>query len=239
MLVFNRMVAHARALHCLTRGEAEASRYWNRPIFVVGNGTDLPPTSHVASPGRSAIARLVFIGRLAVQHKGLDMLLDACALARSELIRRGARIELYGPDDCGSTKKLRKRVAALRLGGLVTVGEPVAGEAKTRVFKGADLFLHTSRMEGHPMAVLEALAHGLPCLLTPNTNVASEVAAAGAGWRAEPCAAGIADGLKTVLATEGHALREAGARARQLAASQYDWPAVASRTVKAYRRFAA
>ena len=57
---------------------------------------------------------------------------------------------------------------------------PIAGADKKKVLKDADLFLHTSRSEGHPMGVLEALAYGIPCLLTPGTNMASEVAASGA-----------------------------------------------------------
>ena len=42
-----------------------------------------------------------------------------------------------------------------------------------------DLFIHTFRFEGHPIAVLEALSYGIPCLLTPGTNMAGEVEAAG------------------------------------------------------------
>ena len=44
------------------------------------------------------------------------------------------------------------------------------------------------------MAVLEALAMGVPCLVTPGTNMADEIAAAEAGWAVEPTAAGIAAG---------------------------------------------
>ena len=238
-LFFNSMVAGAAALHCLTQGEAEASSGWKRPIFVVGNGVQLPPESKLASPGASPSLRLLFLGRMEVKIKGLDMLLDACRLVRSALVEAGARVELCGPDWQGSTRLLAARIAALGLENVVRLSKPVTGEAKKALFRGADVFLHPSRSEGHPMAVLEALAHGVPCLLTPNTNVASEVVSAGAGWQVEPSASGIADGLSKLLSLDKRLLGEAGAKARRMAASQYDWQTVAGRTVNAYRRFAA
>ena len=245
LLGFNRLVAHAGALHCLTRGEAEASRDWNCPIFVVGNGVHLPRTSDLASPGDAPPLRLVFVGRLHVTIKGLDMLLDACRLVRRELRRARARVELYGPHsngsvDCqGSRKFLAGRIAGLGLQDVVTLPGPVVGKTKTAAFQRADVFLHPSRTEGHPSAVLEALAHGVPCLLTPGTNMADEVAAAGAGWKVEPSPEGIAAGISEIISQNALTLRQAGVRARRLAGQEYSWANVATRSVKAYRRYAA
>jgi len=239
ILFFNSMVKSAEALHCLTQGEAEASSQWKRPIFVVGNGVELPPKCELASPGNSRSLRLLFLGRMEVRIKGLDMLLDACRLLRPALVEAGARLELCGPDWQGSTRLLAERITTLGLENIVSLSKPVVGEAKRALFRTADVFLHPSRSEGHPMAVLEALAHGVPCLLTPNTNVAAEVVSAGAGWQVDPSAPGIADGLSRLLSLEKRHLAKAGARARRLAETQYDWRTVADRTVQAYRRFAA
>jgi len=238
-LFFNRVVSGAAALHCLTRGEAEQSSDWRRPTFVVGNGVRLPEETQLASPGRSAPLRLVFIGRLAVEYKGLDMLIEACAAIRSELLQRPARLELHGPSFRGSGKTLARRIAAARLDGLVALRGPVLGEAKRALLRQTDVFVHTSRSEGHPMAVLEALAFGIPCLLTPGTNMADEVADAGAGWKAEPTPQGIAAGLRKVMAADENCLRQAGTKARCLAAGRYGWDRVASDSLEAYRRWAA
>ncbi len=239
LLFFKRMVAGAAALNCLTEGEAEASREWRRPMFIAGNGTTLPPALRLASPGTTAGRRLLFIGRLHIQYKGLDMLLTACDLVREELLQTETTIELHGPDCDGSTKALRRQIAALQLEEFVTLHGPALGEAKASLLAASDVFLHPSRSEGHPMAVLEALAYGLPCLLTPVTNVADEVADAGAGWQVEPTPEGIAAGLRQVLHAEDDALRQAGAAARQLAAENYCWDKTAARCVEAYRRCAA
>ena len=235
LLFFNRLVAGATAIHCLTQGEAEASRGWGRPVFVVGNGTDLPPRDALATPGRGAGLRLVFVGRLEVKIKGLDLLLEACARVRAQLQAAGVRVELYGPDHRGSVKTLAARIDRLGLQGIVALGGTVAGEAKHAALRSADVFLHPSRSEGHPMAVLEALAHGVPCLLTPNTNMAAEVATAGAGWQVEPSAESIAAGLAAIVSSDRGGLAQAGIHARRLAATEYDWSSVARRTIAAYR----
>jgi glycosyltransferase involved in cell wall biosynthesis len=239
LLFFNQLVCGAAAINCLTEGEAAASRAWKRPVFVVGNGIELPDAASLATPGGSPDRRLVFIGRLHVHYKNLDTLLAACHVVRGELASARAGVELYGPDCQGSRRVLGRRIAALGLTDLVRLPGPVLDEAKSRVLAGADAFLHPSRSEGHPMAVLEALAHGVPCLLTPVTNVADEVAAAGAGWRVKPTTEGIAAGLREVLRAESDELREAGAAARRLAEEKYRWDNVAVESLNAYRKWAA
>lgn len=237
-LFFKRMVGRAEAINCLTNGEAEESDGWNRPTFIVGNGATLADQTDLATPGRKARRRLIFIGRLHIEYKGLDMLLEACSLLRDRLAAAEAIVELRGPDHAGSTKLLEKQIAALQLERVVELGGPVVGRDKVSFLQRADAFLHPSRSEGHPMAVLEALGHGLPCLLTPVTHVADEVVAAGAGWRVEPSAESIAQGIATILETEDAPLRAAGENARRLAVETYAWGEIATRSVQEYQKWA-
>jgi glycosyltransferase involved in cell wall biosynthesis len=245
LLFVNRLVARAAAVQHLTAGEAAASEGWHRPVFVAGNGVHLPSEADLASPGQAAGLRLVFIGRLHVAYKGLDMLLEACGLLREKLREAGVRVELYGPDCAGNPSSssgrnfLAAQITQLGLEDVVTLDGPVAGEAKTATLKRADVFLHPSRSEGHPSAVLEALAHGVPCLLTPNTNVADQVVAAGAGWRTDPSPQGIARRLGDILGTERSQLLRAGTHARELARQTFNWQYAAGVAVDAYRRYAA
>ncbi len=232
---FKRLVAGTEALHCLTHGEAEASAAWGKPTFVVGNGIRLPPESRLASPGRGQRLRLAFVGRLDPRHKGLDWLMEACRQVGPELRERGACVELWGPSVRGILPRLDAELRRQRLEDVVRLAGPVVGEAKASLLGEVDVFLHTSRWEGHPMAVLEALAYGLPCLLTPGTNLADEVAAAGAGWRVEPTPAGIAHGLRQVMSAPREQLRQAGVGARVLADREFRWPRIAARLVEQYR----
>lgn len=239
LVFFNRLVAGAKALHCLTRGEAEATAAWCKPTFIVGNGIGLPPESQLASPGRGERLRLGFVGRIDPRHKGLDWLLEACRLLRAELRRRGACVELWGPDVHDGLPRLEAYVRQHQLEDVVRLPGTAVGETKAALLGQLDVFLHTSRWEGHPMAVLEALAYGLPCLLTPGTNLADDVADAGAGWNVAPNPAGIAEGLRQVLTAPRHELRQAGIRARQFAQREFHWPRIAARVVEQYRAIVA
>ena len=239
LLFFNRLVAGAAAMHCLTPGEAAASPGWNRPIFVVGNGVELPPEDEILPFQPMAALRMVFMGRLHVDHKGLDMLVNACRIVHHELLRAHASVEVHGPDCDGGRAFLQNLIDRLGVEDVVSMRGPVSGRAKTALLAAADVFLHPSRTEGHPIAVLEALAHGTACLLTPNTNMADEVAAAGAGWRVQPSPTGIAAGIREVLALDRAQLRQAGVNARRLAVHRYTWPVIAGRSVEAYRGYAA
>jgi glycosyltransferase involved in cell wall biosynthesis len=235
LLFFNWMVHNAAALHCLTEAEAiDVQNIWHRPVFVVGNGVDLPPISALASPGKNSELKFVFLGRLDIQHKGLDLLLAACAILQEDLRKSQVQILLYGSDIAGSKATLEAWVKDYQIDDLIHIKNPVWGqEAKQEIFQNADLFIHTSRFEGHPMAVLEALAYGIPCLLTPGTNMATEVMISGAGWAVEQNSTAIAQGISRVLA-ERSQLSLRGQAARNLVEQKYSWSQIGKQALQEY-----
>jgi glycosyltransferase involved in cell wall biosynthesis len=235
LLFFNRMVCHAAALHCLTEKEAEDARAWKRPTFVVGNGTILPLISELAQVGRKNKLRFVFIGRLDLYTKGLDLLLDACVVIQQELRESGVEVCLFGPDVNGSRDLIREVIAHNQMADVVHLEEPVLDEEKVKTLQSADLFIHTSRFEGHPTAVLDALSYGVPCLLTPGTNMSSEVIQFGAGWEVDPNPEAIAAGLQRALALRT-GLAAKGRCARTLAETRYSWDHIAQQVLAEYRK---
>lgn len=235
LLFFNWMVRNAVAIHCLTKREAiDVQKIWNCPVFVVGNGVNLTPVEALATPGTNAELKFIFLGRLDIHHKGLDLLLEACRILQGDLRTSKVQILLYGSEVAGSKVKLAGLINHYQIQDLVQIQDPVWGEeAKTAVFQSADLFIHTSRFEGHPMAVLEALSYGIPCLLTPGTNMAAEVEAAGAGWAVEPNPVAIAQGMKQILAARSE-LSKSGNAARKLVENQYSWEQIAKQLLREY-----
>jgi glycosyltransferase involved in cell wall biosynthesis len=237
LLFFKWIVKNSAAIHCLTEQEgADVKEIWDHPVFIVGNGVDLPEEKNLANPGRNVTLRLVFLGRLAIEVKGLDLLLKACAIMQEDLRKFQVELFLYGPTEADSKTILNELITNYHLQDLIQIKDPVWGEeAKQGIFQSADVFVYTSRSEGHPMAVLEALAYGLPCLLTPGTRMATDVESAGAGWSVEPTPEGIATGIATILASRSE-IPCRGQAARNFVEKKYTWEQIGKQSQAEYTR---
>ncbi|GAA6617514.1 glycosyltransferase [Scytonema sp. NUACC26] len=233
ILFFNWMVTHAVALHCLTELEATDVKIWKRPIFIVGNSVELPPKEKIAFSRKQEELQFVFIGRLDINHKGLDLLLKACSLAQNSLREARVKIHLYGPDIKGSRNIIENIIDNYQIQDFVYLHNPILGLDKHAVLQQADLFIHTSRFEGHPTAVLEAMAYGIPCLLTPGTNIATEVSVANAGWSVEPNPEAIANTLLCILQARSQ-LQSKGYAARSLVENKYSSEQIGMQLLQEY-----
>jgi glycosyltransferase involved in cell wall biosynthesis len=198
-------------------------------IEQIPNGVDLPALNS-DSHGRDA---WVFMGRLAIDHKGLDRMVRSYALCR----KKGAslpRLVLAGPDFRGGREYLAKLIAELGIEKMVELPGPVKGPEKEALLNRASLFLHTSRWEGLPLSMLEAMAHGVPCLVTNGTNFADVIKTSGTGYCAGESDEEIAAAMASVDAKETPAM---GIRARQLVEKEYSWERVSDRLLQAYQRW--
>lgn len=234
ILFFNKMVRSAAAIHYLSEGERDRSAHWSGNSFVVGNGVD-----EVRICQRPWIngdqLRILYVGRLDCQQKGIDVLLRGCMEAQSSdpsIVSR-CLLEVYGPFSTRGDETLIRRLCK-PVSNWVKLKGPVDDVAKEQLFARSHIFIHTSRFEGMPMAVLEALSRGLPCILTPGTMIADDVCRAGAGIKVAFDAKAIGDKIKAVC-DHWHGLAQMSASATEYAQS-ITWPKIAERTVGEYRR---
>ncbi len=158
-------------------------------------GDAFPPPAH--DPGRIA---LVAAGRL-VPQKGFDVLLEAIALAGD------ARMHLTVLGDGPLRCALEAQAATLGIASRVRFAgfDPCPWPA----FARADAFVLSSRYEGFPNVVLEALACGTPVIAVPAPGGLDEIAAATGGVRlaADLSAPALAQALRDFAATRGEPVR--------------------------------
>ena len=112
---------------------------------------------------------------------------------------------------------------------------PLRGREKFECLAGADVFVHPSRWEGLPHAVLEAAAVGLPGLLTRVADPLGRLSETGAARVVEPSPDAIAAGLRELARLDATELQRMGRRAREVS-REFTWQRAAREMNEAYRR---
>jgi glycosyltransferase involved in cell wall biosynthesis len=103
------------------------------------------------------------------------------------------------------------------------------------LLRRASLFVHTSRWDGLPFSVLEALAAGRPVLVTPGTNTSEYVRSAAAGEVVEADAASIAAGLRRACSWSAAERTNRAVAARRLVETRFRWPDLARQMAETYK----
>ncbi len=174
-LFFNKFISNARAVQFLTKNEYLESKdnFKFKDYFVLGNGFETPK-KHYSVKNRKEF-KVVFIGRYNIYHKGLDVLLESVNNNKDWFIENNVLLELYGSDSDNGLTYLSSYVRDNGLKEIIRVNGPVFDRKKEEALLDADIFIHTSRLEGQPTSVIEAISYGVPVIVTPGTNVADIV----------------------------------------------------------------
>jgi glycosyltransferase involved in cell wall biosynthesis len=238
-LVWRRLLDASSFIHVLNDTEANLieSLRLKAQLRVFPNGISDADFNESAEPSEfqracpSVAGRpyMLFLGRLH-HKKGLDHLLAAFAI----LARRDAEVQLViaGPDE-GMRGPVERWIGEYGLAARVCLIGPLYGAAKRAALAGACCFCLPSRQEGFSMAILEAMACGVPVVISEQCHF-PEVAAAGAGYVVSLDATAIATALESVL-RDAAWRRAAGAAGRELVARHYQWRAIAEGMLAAYR----
>ena len=240
-LIEQRILCGAAGVHYTSQQEqVEATELGVRaPNAVLPLGVDLseferlPPRGWFRQkmPGLARRTLLLFLSRLDPK-KGLDLLLEAFARVR----KHGAEIALVigGSGSSRFEAALRQRTAQLGLEGDVYWAGFLSGREKLAALADADVFILPSYSENFGVAAIEAMASGLPVIISDRVGIQREVAAAGAGVvvACEPESV-----AKAILRLVDPALRaELGARGRRLVRDRFSVQVTTEELVRLYGR---
>lgn len=221
------------ALSAEAREELLASGVPAERIFTLPNGVDLrvhrPATAQQRAHRREQLGLAperfvgVFVGRL---HpvKDVDTLLEAAA--------RVAELDLVIVGD--GPERARLEAAARRLGIESRVSFHGSSSQVVDVLRASDAFLLSSHGEGMSNALLEAMACGLPCLVSRSVGGARELVGERRGMLlADGDVAAWAEAIRRLV--DDPALRDAlGGAAADFVAQRLSLEAGADRLVRAY-----
>jgi glycosyltransferase involved in cell wall biosynthesis len=126
---------------------------------------------------------LLFLGRVHVK-KGPDLLFRAFA----DLLRRSPgeatrdlHLVMAGPNDHAYGDRMVRLADELRISNRITWTGMITGDLKWGAFHAADAFVLPSHQENFGIAVAEALACGLPVLISNQINIWREIQQDGVG----------------------------------------------------------
>jgi glycosyltransferase involved in cell wall biosynthesis len=160
-------------------------------VHVIANGVDLA-TFHPAAPqapdehlttAAPRPMRFLYVGGI-TRRKGIDLLIDAWDEAFADrddavLVVKAANAGgVYG----GSNTELQKRAAEPRLPRIELVEDDIDSTELAELYRSCDVFVLPYRGEGFAMPVLEAMACGLPVIVTAG-GPTDEFCPPQAGWR--------------------------------------------------------
>lgn len=232
ILLFNDFINHASALQCLSESEMKETHF-GRNKLTGANGVSMPDTFKECFRGTGAV--FLYIGRYEWRPKGLDLLFDAIKKKERFLRENDCRFRLFGPDYRGRFDAVKTMVRERKIEDLVDLQHEILGDEKKAALLDADIFIQTSRHEGMPMGILEAMSFGLPCLVTDGTSLGKDITETRAGWAAETSAEAIAECIVKAVKDRSH-WSELGRNGRSTVEKRYVWDVVASDAVSNYRK---
>jgi glycosyltransferase involved in cell wall biosynthesis len=234
------LLNRAACLQAVTSREAEQFRRTRLrpPAIVIPNGVDERNFKHQAGPLAQRLGlppnqrTLLSLSRLHPK-KGVDFLIQT--FERFSHDRGGVTLVIAGGDaGSGYEVRLKSLVSELGIGAQVRFVGEVDGREKIDMLLGADAFALLSHSEGLPVAVLEAMAAGLPVIITEDCNL-PDVAERDAGMIVSDDPDETVAALAQLFDEPGR-LETLGQNGRQLVSDKFTWGRIAEQTIKTYQR---
>ncbi|MEH2348529.1 MAG: glycosyltransferase [Nostoc sp.] len=229
---------HSQGIHLTSQLEQQevAQLELSAPSFVLPHGLSHPPQipharsllrQHLNLPADEPV--ILFLSRLHPK-KGLDYLIPALG----KLTHHRFTFAIAGSGSQEYEAEIESALVSNGIRDRTYIAGFVAGETKNLFIQGSDLFALTSHAENFGLAVLEALAGGVPVLVTPGVALAAIVQKHQIGYVPELDVLAIAKDIEEYL-THPQEAKAMGARARQIIREQYTWDKVAAKMVDIYQ----
>ncbi len=160
-------------------GQCRAYGIPENKVVIIPNGINLEELRERPARGefrkkygiKDGTRLILFLGRIN-KIKGLDLLAKAFAGLTKEMVN--VKLVIAGPDD-GYQTTLEKIFAGLGIKDRTIFTGPLYGADKAAAYTDADVYALASNYDTFPVSVLEAMAHGLPVVMTDRCGLASEI----------------------------------------------------------------
>jgi len=232
-LFYKNFIKAAERIIYLNKGELSKSivKNINPNTAIIPNGChELKIVPKLRNDSNGKI-EFLYLGRIEIYHKGLDVFVDAITKLNDNGYADKLHFTFYGIGEDDHLSRFREMLVPLK--DIAEFRGPVYGKDKEIAYQNSDYFILTSRYEGMPMSILEALSYGRPCFVTPATNVADIIGSYKCGYVSRLDATTLADDI--IKATEDFMKNKEFLFSNSLrAADAYHWSQIATKSINLY-----
>jgi glycosyltransferase involved in cell wall biosynthesis len=244
-LIESRILRGAGAVHYTSRIEQREAEIATSTLGIARSAViplPIAPVRGAADPERFFAKFLgarnkqivLFLSRIHPK-KGIELLLDAF----HEIHRKhpSAVVVIAGEGEPAYVSVLKRKVDEMKIAEYVIWSGYLSGEEKWAAFAAATVFVLPSFSENFGIAAAEALARGVPAVITEGVGLSEEVQAANAGVVVKPTTHAIAGALDDLL-RNADKRREFAANGQQLAIDRFSSEQVGRMLNDLYRQLA-
>uniref|UniRef100_UPI00403F3E62 glycosyltransferase n=1 Tax=Microcoleus sp. OTE_8_concoct_300 TaxID=2964710 RepID=UPI00403F3E62 len=182
----------------------------------------------------SQVPIILFMSRIEPK-KGLDLLIPALESILGSGIEFHFILAGSNPQDADYETQIKVQIHNSSLANYTTITGFVSGDFKAELLTKADLFVLPSYYENFGIAVAEAMAAGLPVVISDRIHIAEDIQQAEAGWVGPLEVGAIANSIKSALLNPQERQRR-GLNGKEYAKKHYNWEAIAQQTIDAYQQ---
>jgi glycosyltransferase involved in cell wall biosynthesis len=139
---------------------------------------------------------VAWFGRYDIEHKGLDLLIEAYRRVPAEL---RIPVRLHGRDSTNTRADVMALVKNAGLSDVFSVGGPIEGDAKLEFLASSEFFIMPSRWESFSIALLEVLALNVPSIVSDAMPISGQLNEEHASIVTSNSAAKLAETIEHVL----------------------------------------
>jgi glycosyltransferase involved in cell wall biosynthesis len=182
----------------------------------------------------SQVPIILFMSRIEPK-KGLDLLIPALESILGFGIEFHFILAGSNPQDADYETQIKVKIHNSLLAKYTTITGFVSGDLKAELLTKADLFVLPSYYENFGIAVAEAMAAGVPVVISDRIHIAEDIQQAQAGWVGPLEVGAIANSIKSALLNPQERQRR-GLNGKEYAKKHYNWEAIAQQTIDAYQQ---
>lgn len=224
-LILKPLLRNANKIICLTQSQKKQfMKMYNldsKKIVVLPNGVD-DEFFIEKSKSTSSVTDLLFVGRLSIQ-KNIPVMLKALQYVKSDV-----QLHIVGEGD--ERKMIEEQIKTLKLKNVHLHGA-LFGKSLLKKYQQSDIFLFPSFNEGMSLALLEAMASGMP-VVTSGLEQNIELLGDGALYVDNQNARHYAAAIDTII--NDQAQKEKMSAANRENALNFRWDNIVSQIVKIY-----